>query len=175
MIDKYRTNCKANMEHTVFSLKDILSPTQCIGYTCSAFDMLHSGHYLMLEDCKAHCDILVVGLQKDPTLDEDYRIKTGGQNKNAPIQFYDERLIQIKGCRYIDYIINYSSESELYEILKELNPDVRFIGEDWRGKEYTGHDLDIRIHFNPRNHNYSTSSLRERVYHAEEAKRIKEN
>ena len=41
-----------------------------VGFTCSTFDLFHAGHYLMLKDAKSKCDILVVGLQTDPTIDE---------------------------------------------------------------------------------------------------------
>jgi glycerol-3-phosphate cytidylyltransferase len=141
-----------------------------IGFTCSSFDLLHSGHYLMLEDCKTHCDILIVGLQDDPTLDADYRVKTGGKNKNRPIQSYEERLIQISGVKHVNHVVKYSTEGELIELLKLIKPDIRMIGEDWRGKEFTGHDLGIHIRFNPRSHSYSTSALRKRVYEAERLK-----
>ena len=53
-----------------------------IGFTCSSFDLLHSGHTLMLEDAKSQCDYLIVGLQTDPTIDKEYRVTTGGKNKN---------------------------------------------------------------------------------------------
>ena len=56
----------------------------------------------------------------DPTLNEEYRLKTGGKNKNKPIQDYNERLIQIDGCKYVDYIVKYESEDELYNIIKEI-------------------------------------------------------
>ena len=46
-----------------------------IGFTCSCFDLLHAGHYIMLKDAKEQCDILVIGLQTDPTLDINYRIE----------------------------------------------------------------------------------------------------
>lgn len=141
-----------------------------IGFTCSSFDLLHSGHYLMLEDCKTQCDVLIVGLQDDPTIDVKYRIQTGGKNKNRPIQSYEERLIQISGVKYVDHVVRYSTEEELYELLQLINPDIRMIGEDWRHKDFTGHDLDIPIHFNPRSHSYSTSALRHRVYEAEKTK-----
>jgi len=141
-----------------------------IGFTCSSFDLLHSGHYIMLEDSKAQCDILIVGLQDDPTIDEAYRLKTGGKNKNSPIQTYEERLIQISGVKYVDYVVRYSTEEDLYSLLQLIRPDIRMIGEDWRGKEFTGHDLDIPLHFNPRSHSYSTSNLRQRVYEAEKVR-----
>lgn len=143
------------------------SKAPVIGFTCSSFDLLHSGHYLMLEESKNHCDILIIGLQDDPTIDEEYRIKTGGKNKNKPIQSYEERLIQISAVKYVDYVVKYTTESNLYELIKLIKPDIRMVGEDWRGKEFTGHDLDIPVYFNSRMHTYSTSSLRKRVYEAE--------
>lgn len=141
-----------------------------VGFTCSCFDLLHAGHYLMLKDSKAQCDFLIVGLQTDPTLNEEYRLKTGGKNKNKPIQDYNERLIQIDGCKYVDYIVKYESEDELYNIIKEINPDVRILGSDWNGKEYTGYDLPTHIHWHHRDHDYSTSNLRKRIFNEESKK-----
>jgi glycerol-3-phosphate cytidylyltransferase len=138
-----------------------------IGFTCSSFDLLHSGHYMMLEESKNNCDYLVVGLQTDPTTDVDYRVTTGGKNKNAPIQSYEERFIQITGCKYVDLVVKYTTEQELYELLLLINPHTRFIGSDWKNKPYTGHDLHIPIYYNDRSHNYSTSNLRKRVYDIE--------
>ena len=40
-----------------------------IGFTCSAFDLLHAGHVQMLRDAKSQCDYLIVGLQFDPSVD----------------------------------------------------------------------------------------------------------
>lgn len=138
-----------------------------IGFTCSSFDLLHSGHYLMLEEAKSICDYLIIGLQTDPTLDKTYRIETAGKNKNLPIQTYEERLIQIKGCKYVDLVVKYSTESELLLLIAAVNPDVRILGADWQGKKYTGYELSIPVYFNSRSHSYSTTNLRKRVYDAE--------
>jgi glycerol-3-phosphate cytidylyltransferase len=138
-----------------------------IGFTCSSFDLFHSGHYLMLEDAKKQCDFLIVGIQTDPTLDKNYRLKTNGKNKNKPIQTFEERLIQVSGCKYIDKVIKYSTEQDLYNLLVEIKPDIRILGSDWEGKDFTGKDLNIPIYFHNRNHSYSTSNLRKRVYNAE--------
>jgi glycerol-3-phosphate cytidylyltransferase len=138
-----------------------------IGFTCSSFDLFHSGHYLMLEDAKKQCDFLIVGIQTDPTLDKNYRLKTNGKNKNKPIQTFEERLIQVSGCKYIDKVIKYSTEQDLYNLLVEIKPDIRILGSDWEGKDFTGKDLDIPIYFHNRSHSYSTSNLRKRVYNAE--------
>ena len=143
---------------------------QKVGFTCSTFDLFHAGHYLMLKDAKDQCDILIVGLQTDPTLDEEYRMETGGKNKNKPIQSFEERKIQIEGCRYVDHVIPYSTEEDLLKLLKELKPDIRILGSDWKGKQYTGHELQIPIHWHNRDHDYSTSNLRKRVYLGEKDK-----
>lgn len=133
-----------------------------IGFTCSTFDLLHPGHVIMLNDCKKQCDILIVGVQSNPTLDRP-------DTKNSPIQTFEERQMMVESCRYVDYTIKYSTENDLYNILMELKPDVRILGSDWKDKEYTGYDIpDIEIHWHDRStHNYSTTNLRKRIYQME--------
>ena len=133
------------------------------GFTCGAFDLLHAGHALMLKECKEYCDYLIVGLQRDPSIDRS--------SKNKPVQEYEERDIMLRSIKWVDEVIYYDTESDLYDILKTGDIDVRILGADWRGKPFTGHDLPIRTEFNSRDHGYSTSSLRERVSHAELKKR----
>lgn len=135
-----------------------------IGFTCSAFDIFHCGHVLMLEDGKQYCDVLIVGLHTNPNIDRS--------SKNKPIQEYEEREIQIRGCKYVDEIIKYATESDLLQILYTLQPQVRILGTDWKDKSYTGCNIEqIKIHWHERTHNWSTSYLRERVYKAEVEKR----
>ena len=56
------------------------------------------------------------------------------------------------------------------EVLKKMQPDVRILGADHEGKLYTGHELPIKCIFNTRDHGYSTSELRRRVFEAEKSK-----
>jgi len=134
------------------------------GFTCGAFDLCHMGHFLMFEEAKAQCDYLIVGLHTDPsTTDASYR----GKKKNQPILSVEERLTILKGIRYIDEVVTYEDEDDLYELLKKLKPDVRIIGADWKGKKFTGHDLPIEMYYNSRGHDYSTSELRKRIHQAE--------
>ena len=126
-----------------------------IGFTCSCFDLLHAGHIIMLQYAKARCDKLIVGLQSDPTIDRP--------KKNKPIQSLEERRIQLEAVRYVDEIFTYDTEEELYKKLLDINPDVRILGSDYIGKSFTGDDLDIKIYYHDRNHNYSTTNLREKI------------
>ena len=127
------------------------------GFTCGAFDLTHAGHYLMFEEVKKKCDYLIVGLQVDPSIDRP--------EKHKPVQSLKERLIQLKSCKYIDKIVVYKTEISLYNLLKKLTPDIRFMGADWKNKPNYSRDKlpNIRIMYNSRNHNYSTTNLRNRT------------
>jgi len=127
-----------------------------VGFTCSCFDLLHAGHIIMLKYAKARCDRLIVGLQTDPTIDR-------ADIKNKPIQSLEERRIQLEAVKYVDEIFTYDTEEELYKKLLFINPDVRILGSDYIGKSFTGDDLNIKIYYHERNHNYSTTNLREKI------------
>jgi len=137
-----------------------------IGFTCSTFDLLHAGHVAMLQEAKTQCDYLIVGLQNDPTLDRP--------DKNKPIQSIVERQMQLKGSRYVDEIWVYNTEKDLEDLLLMLPIDVRILGVEYEGKEFTGreicHKRSIELFFNGRDHSFSSSSLRKRVAEAEAKK-----
>ena len=127
-----------------------------IGFTCSCFDLLHAGHILMLKDAREQCDKLIVGLQTDPTLDR--------AEKNKPIQTYEERFIQLEAVKYVDDIIKYETEEELYQLLKLMRPNIRILGSDYQdGRYFTGMELNIPIYYHKRNHNYSSTNLRKKI------------
>ena len=127
-----------------------------VGFTCSSFDLLHAGHILMLKDAKEQCDYLIVGLQTDPTLDRP--------EKNKPIQSLEERKIQLEAVKYIDEIRIYSTEAELRDMLVDIWPDVRILGSDYMTIDnFTGCNYNIPIYYHDRNHNYSSSNLREKI------------
>tara|TARA_Y100001937_G_scaffold128715_1_gene207227 strand:+ start:839 stop:1285 length:447 start_codon:yes stop_codon:yes gene_type:complete len=134
-----------------------------IGFTCSTFDLLHAGHITMLEEAKHHCDYLIVGLQNDPTLDRP--------EKNAPVQTIVERQLQLAAVKYVDEIVIYNTEQDLVDLLLTLPIDVRVLGDEYKNKDFTGKDIakqrGSKIVFNGRDHSFSSTSLRKRVYQAE--------
>jgi glycerol-3-phosphate cytidylyltransferase len=77
----------------------------------------------------------------------------------------------VKAVRWVDEVRLYDTESDLYDLLEEIEPDVRIVGADWQSKQFTGCELPIKIYFNSRDHGWSTSDLRDRVYRAELIKR----
>ena len=133
------------------------------GITFSAFDLFHSGHVAMLKEARSNCDYLMVGLQTDPTIDRP--------EKNKPIQSVFERYVQLEGCKYIDEIIPYETEKDLEDIFLTYKIDVRFIGEEYKDKEFTAKQLcvdkNVKIHYNKRQHSFSTTNLRKRIKESE--------
>lgn len=119
--------------------------------------MLHAGHILMLKECRAQCDFLIVGLEIDPSIDRP--------DKQKPVETLEERMIRLQGCKYVDKIIIYDTEIGLYNLLKKLKPDIRFMGADWKNKENYSRDLlpSMKVIYNSRDHNYSSSDLRRRI------------
>ena len=97
----------------------------------------------------------MVGLQRDPSIRE---------GKNKPIQTEEERALQLSTVEYVDEVIVYDTEEDLVGLLIEIKPDERYVGSDWKDNpNLTGGDLDIPIHYNSRDHGYSSTELRERV------------
>ena len=131
-----------------------------IGFTCSTFDLLHAGHVVMLEEAKRHCDYLIVGLQTDPTIDRP--------DKNTPIQSVVERQIQLSAIKYVDEVVCYTTEADLEDLLLTLPINVRIIGDEYKTKPFTGKaickDRGIKMIYNGRDHSFSSTSLRKRVY-----------
>ena len=139
-----------------------------IGITFSAFDLLHTGHIKMLEDAKRQCDYLIAALQTDPTLDRP--------EKNRPTQSVVERYIQLKGCKHVDEIVPYATEQDLEDILRSFKIDVRIIGDEYKDINFTGRsyceEKGIALHFNTRDHRFSSSSLRREVADKENDKKL---
>lgn len=141
-----------------------------IGITFSQFDLLHAGHIAMLAEAKNHCDYLIAGLQNNAAWDRP--------QKNAPIQSLVERQIQLSAVRFVDEIVVYNTEKDLEDILLTLPLDVRILGVEYMQSEFTGRAIcekrKIELVFNSRDHSFSSTNLRERVWQAENTKRYSE-
>tara|TARA_B100000900_G_C20573056_1_gene714134 strand:+ start:1066 stop:1497 length:432 start_codon:yes stop_codon:yes gene_type:complete len=138
-----------------------------VGITFSTFDLLHAGHIGMLREAKSNCDYLIVGLQSDPTIDRP-------DTKNKPVQTMVERYAQLNALKLVDEIVPYQTEQDVIDILELFQLDVRFLGEEYKLQDFTGKDVcqerGIALHFNKRDHRFSSSDLRKRVCERENQK-----
>jgi glycerol-3-phosphate cytidylyltransferase len=137
-----------------------------IGFTCSTFDLLHAGHVAMLREAKTQCDYLICGLQVDPSIDR--------LGKNRPVQTLVERHVQLSAVKYVDEIIPYVTENDLVDILGMYDITIRVLGDEYKDKDFTGKDVcqarGIDLYFNKRDHRFSSSDLRKRIYDMEKLK-----
>ena len=126
--------------------------SQIVGVIAGSFDVIHPGYIYMFDECKKHCDILLLLLHDDPSIERPEKIK--------PILDLNERNMVLSSLKQIDRIITYQIESDLYDILKTEQIDIRFLGDDYKDKAFTGDDLGIPIHYLDRSHGWSTTKFK---------------
>ena len=124
------------------------------GVLAGNFDVIHPGYIYMFDECKQNCDHLVVFLHSDPTIERPEKLK--------PILSVEERR-KILFALDIPTVISYDTEKELYHMLKDGDFDVRFLGDDYIGKSFTGDDLNIPIHHLNRDHGWSTTKYKQLI------------
>ncbi|HDY90179.1 MAG TPA: glycerol-3-phosphate cytidylyltransferase [bacterium] len=137
------------------TIRRLKSEGKKIGFTTGCFDVIHAGHVYMLEGAKSLCDYLIVGILVDPTTERP-------DTKNKPVQSILERFILIQGIAAVDYTIPFGSEADLVALVQLIEPDIRIVGEEYKGTKHTGWDL-CPIHYNKRSNPYSSTEIRERI------------
>ncbi len=135
------------------------------GFACGVFDLFHAGHVLMLMECKKHCDYLVVAVNTAGNIDN-----TINPGKQGPVYALSERKLILEACKYVDEVVVYNSEDELLTLLSSRKFDLRFLGDDYRGRSITGENLNIPIHYTDRSHGLSTSEYRKKIKGSDQAK-----
>jgi glycerol-3-phosphate cytidylyltransferase len=125
------------------------------GVIAGNFDVIHPGYIYMFEECKANCDHFMVLLHIDPSIERPDKLK--------PILSLYERVKILHSISMIDFVYPYDTEAELLGILTDLKPDVRFLGDDYIGKPFTGDNLNIPIHYLNRDHGWSTTKFKQLI------------
>ena len=129
-----------------------MKKNQIIGVIAGAFDAIHPGYIYLFNECKQHCDYFLLLLHEDPSIERSEKMK--------PILSIKERKLILSSLRQIDEIITYKTEDDLLRILKNRKIDIRFLGDDYKEKNFTGQELDIPIHFLDRSHGWSTTKFK---------------
>lgn len=140
-----------------------------IGFNCSSFDLFHAGHVTMLKMEKELCDYLKVALQVDPSVDRP-------GIKNRPSQSIYERYVQLQACKYVDEILLYDTEDDLLNLIKTQTMHIRFLSEEYLNRDFTGKqyclDNGIELHYHKRQHTFSSSELRNRIFFLEKEREL---
>lgn len=131
------------------------------GVIAGNFDVIHPGYIEMFNTMKRVCRYTYVLLHDDPSIERPHKLK--------PILSVEERISILSSLKQIDRIEVYNLETELYNLLQSINPDVRFLGDDYKNRtDYTGFGLGTPVHFLDRSHGWSTTKFKKLI--AEEIK-----
>lgn len=106
-----------------------------IGYAAGAYDLFHIGHLNVLRHAKSHCDYLVAGVVSD-----ELCLATKGVRPVVPLA---ERLEIVDSIKCVDQAYAEVLPDKL-ETWRELQFDVFFKGDDWRGT-VKGRNLEDRF------------------------------
>ena len=128
------------------------------GIVGGAFDLIHPGYIRMFKDAKDFCNHLTVALHEDPSMARPHKLK--------PVQSLEDRKEILRSIRYVDDIVVYQAEDTFLSYLEDY--DIRFLGTDYVDGSYTGKDIPIDIVFLKREHDYSTTKLKENIWHSME-------
>ena len=125
------------------------------GVIAGNFDVLHPGYIEMFKEMKKNCTVLIVLLHSDPSIERPHKLK--------PILSVEERKEMLLSIKYIDEVLVYTYEAQLYDLLKLGEFDKGFLGDDYTNKPFTGDDLGIPIHYLDRSHGWSTTKFKKLI------------
>lgn len=122
-----------------------------VGITFGAFDPLHYGHIKLLENCKKHCDYLVVCVS-----DSQYIKEKKGHKERIELR---ERKNAIRAIKYVDAVDIQTLQYGKKEACQHWKPDVIFVGSDWNQDTFEGMNLGVPVVFLPHTKGMSSSQL----------------
>ena len=125
------------------------------GVICGNFDVMHPGYIKMFKECAANCDCLIVLLHTDPSIERPHKLK--------PILSVEERTEMLLELKSVCGEHIYTYEAQLLDLLKMGEFNVRFLGDDYIDKPFTGDNLNIPIHYLNRDHGWSTTKFKKLI------------
>ena len=131
-----------------------------IGYTQGTYDLFHIGHLNLLNNAKAKCDYLIVGINSDDLV-EEYK------NKKTTINQFDRAAI-VASIKCVDRVVitNTLDKKAIYD---DLHFDAIFIGSDWKGDQRWNEtekqmaDLGVSVVYLPHTDGISTTLINQKI------------
>lgn len=124
-------------------------------FTAGNFDIIHPGYTATFEEAKRHCDKFIIFLHGDPSATRNTKYK--------PVVPYYDRYKMLMSIKHIDEVYMYQTEDELLELMKTFDCDVRILGEDYLGKDFTGSSLRAEVIYTTRSHEWSTTKFKDLI------------
>jgi len=119
-------------------------------FTNGVFDILHTGHFELLQEARSIGDKLIVGINSDASVK---RLK----GEDRPVNNIAKRISQLEILPWIDEVIVFHEDTP-YELIKEIKPHVIVKGGDYTVEQVVGHDL-AQVHLVSTVDGYSTTNI----------------
>ena len=139
-----------------------------IVWTNGIFDLVHAGHIRSLGYAKAFGDVLIVGINSDPSA---RRFKGEGR----PLMTAEDRAEVLSALEMVDYVTIFD-EGEPSAVLARLQPDIHCKGEEYANGKRPVPELQVvegyggMIRFLPLHPGRSTTSLLDKICAAQAGK-----
>ena len=104
-----------------------------VGFTNGCFDLLHPGHVALLNQARAACDRLIVGLNSDASV---RRLKGAGR----PVQDERARATVLAALGAVDAVVIFAEDTPL-ALIEAIRPEVLVKGADYRPDQVVGGPL----------------------------------
>ena len=115
------------------------------------FDVLHIGHIKLLEFASKFGEVRV-------GIDTDERIKQL-KGESRPINNIKDRIDFMNSIKYVHSSVDFSTEEELCDRIKEWNADIIIVGNDYKGKKVIGSHLVKEVIFFDKIDGYSSTKI----------------
>lgn len=116
------------------------------------FDVLHYGHFKLIDYAKSFGGQLRIGI------DSDRRVKES-KGDSRPFHNQNQRIFNLLQIEGICDIIVFDSDKELSNAIKNYQPDIFVIGEEYKDRKIIGRNHAKRIEYFPKVGGFSTTGL----------------
>ena len=116
------------------------------------FDVLHHGHFQLIAHAKSLGDTLTIGI------DSDRRVKES-KGDGRPFHNQKQRIYNLFQINGVNGIVVFDSDKELSDAIKEYQPDIFVIGEEYKDKGIIGRKHAKKIEYFPKVEGFSTTGL----------------
>jgi D-beta-D-heptose 7-phosphate kinase/D-beta-D-heptose 1-phosphate adenosyltransferase len=103
------------------------------------FDVLHIGHIKLLEYASTLGTVRV-------GIDTDNRVREK-KGEGRPYNGIEDRMEFIRSIRFVDSVVSFDSDNTLIDRIKEWEPDVLVIGDDYRDQSIIGVECVPQVMF----------------------------
>jgi D-beta-D-heptose 7-phosphate kinase/D-beta-D-heptose 1-phosphate adenosyltransferase len=121
------------LEEILPKLRELQAQGRKVVFSNGCFDILHLGHYHLLDHARRFGDCLVVAINSDASV---RRLKGPGR----PVMGELDRMLMLSALECVDHVILFNDDTPL-RLLEAIRPDVLVKGSEYRDGTVVGREL----------------------------------